>query len=417
MTDLKNFTDDSGRIKTWAAKRDKKIEILKYISTKFESGRFYSQNEVNALIEQWHTFGDLFIIRRGLVDYMLLTRTRDGARYWKDEMASLGDIAALVEEKYNIGKANSIFCLSGGYGSQTYYVQSDKGAYILRHVGQNERNPEEYEALVSELKNGNVPVPEVIFTKDGSYCVTSENNAYQLRTFAEGKTYSRNSAPPWLLVDSACMLGRIQRCMEKLPPLPEGINKAYFQYFTPERAEQNHLHSLKIANEMHDTEIADAINNKIMMIHSLKKIDFDFDKLTCKNTHGDYKLQNIVCLKDKINSVIDFMSPCIHPVCWEVMRSYALADPECADGCINIENFKKYIACFLEYGTLNDDDLKLMPSVFFYQNVVADYFGQYYAMENKNRLNLLNDTFFSLKLCKWLEQNMTKLEDALIRGF
>lgn len=85
MSDIMRFMDEKGRIKTWAAKKEVKFEILKYISTKFEYGRFYSEKEVNKVIEDWHTFGDYFLIRRGLIDNWFLSRTKSGSRYWREE--------------------------------------------------------------------------------------------------------------------------------------------------------------------------------------------------------------------------------------------------------------------------------------------------------------------------------------------
>ena len=65
MNDIKGFTDEEGRVKIWPAKKDKKLLILGYIAGKFETGRDYTEKEVNAVIERWHTFGDYFLIRRG----------------------------------------------------------------------------------------------------------------------------------------------------------------------------------------------------------------------------------------------------------------------------------------------------------------------------------------------------------------
>lgn len=89
MNDIMRFMDEKGRIKTWAAKNNIKLEILKYISTKFECGRFYTEKEVNKVLDEWHTFGDYFLIRRGLIDYGLLSRTTNGSKYWKEERTSM----------------------------------------------------------------------------------------------------------------------------------------------------------------------------------------------------------------------------------------------------------------------------------------------------------------------------------------
>ncbi len=79
------FLDKDGKIRVWPAKRDKQLSVLRYLSEKFEPGRRYAEREVNALIESWHTFGDLFLLRRGVVDAGLLSRTRNGSEYWRAE--------------------------------------------------------------------------------------------------------------------------------------------------------------------------------------------------------------------------------------------------------------------------------------------------------------------------------------------
>jgi hypothetical protein len=154
MSDIKRFMDEKGRIKTWAAKQEVKYDILKYISTKFEYGRFYSEKEVNKVIEDWHTFGDYFLIRRGLIDNWLLSRTKSGSRYWKDERDTYTDIIRIIEGNYDIGNVKSIFRISNGFGSNTYYLLSDKGEYIFKDIEQNPLNyPENEGTILAELKN------------------------------------------------------------------------------------------------------------------------------------------------------------------------------------------------------------------------------------------------------------------------
>ncbi len=83
--DIKNFIDDEGKIKVWPSKMAKKLAVLTYMAEKFEEGKEYKEREINNIIDQWHTFNDYFILRRGMVDYKLLKRTRDGSCYWKGE--------------------------------------------------------------------------------------------------------------------------------------------------------------------------------------------------------------------------------------------------------------------------------------------------------------------------------------------
>lgn len=85
LAQIKGFLDDQGRIKVWPSKQAKKGLILAYMAQKFELGKNYTEKEVNAMIDHWHTFGDYFLLRRGMVDAKLLGREKDGSIYWRIE--------------------------------------------------------------------------------------------------------------------------------------------------------------------------------------------------------------------------------------------------------------------------------------------------------------------------------------------
>ncbi len=78
---IENFLDKDGKLKQWPSKTAAKEASLAYIAAKFSPGRVYTEKEVNAVISEWHTFGDYFILRRGMVEAGLLTRTADGSEY------------------------------------------------------------------------------------------------------------------------------------------------------------------------------------------------------------------------------------------------------------------------------------------------------------------------------------------------
>jgi Ser/Thr protein kinase RdoA (MazF antagonist) len=333
-------------------------------------------------------------------------------------------IKQLVEEYYNIGSISGISCLTGGYGSSVYQIEAETGVFILRNIENNGMNhPENEAAVVSAVHNAGIPTAEIIATRDGCYLAVEGDGTYQLRRYVPGVVFNPNAAPPWLIREAAVILGKIQRCLDRLPPLPVGIGQAYFDWLTPERAEEMHLRTLDEALRRHHTDIVEALTEKIKMIGQLDPSRIEMRRLTCKNTHGDYKIQQLICGKNRINAVIDFTCAATHPLCFEIIRSYTLAAPECASGRIDIDCFKKYIADYLKYGTLSADDLRMMPYLFYYQQTAADYFGQYYAMvatdnggSNEGARLLLRDAFFSVRLCRWLEQHMTRLEDALKAG-
>lgn len=82
--DIKMFLDASGKIIQLPQKQKKRTAVLSYLAEKFEENRDYTEKEVNAICDEWHTFGDFFVLRRELVDYGLLCREANGSRYWKE---------------------------------------------------------------------------------------------------------------------------------------------------------------------------------------------------------------------------------------------------------------------------------------------------------------------------------------------
>ena len=80
---LRPFLDRNGLVTTWPAKQKAQEAVLAYLSTKFVNGETYTEAQVNALLNQWHTYGDPAYLRRELVDRGYLKRTNDGGRYWR----------------------------------------------------------------------------------------------------------------------------------------------------------------------------------------------------------------------------------------------------------------------------------------------------------------------------------------------
>ena len=58
-----------------------KIYCLFYLAEKFETGKDYTERQVNDLLLSWHTFADPATLRRELYEYHFLDRSRDGKIY------------------------------------------------------------------------------------------------------------------------------------------------------------------------------------------------------------------------------------------------------------------------------------------------------------------------------------------------
>jgi hypothetical protein len=81
-SELKNHLDSEGRLTLWPSKRALQLAALDYLASKFEANRVYSEKEVNALLNQHHTFNDVALLRRELYERGLLNRAKDGSEYW-----------------------------------------------------------------------------------------------------------------------------------------------------------------------------------------------------------------------------------------------------------------------------------------------------------------------------------------------
>lgn len=78
---LKSFLDGDGRLTAYPSKRKKKLYALIYLGGKFEKGRIYTEKEVNALLNEWHTFQDPATLRRELFNHGFLDRDPYGKEY------------------------------------------------------------------------------------------------------------------------------------------------------------------------------------------------------------------------------------------------------------------------------------------------------------------------------------------------
>jgi len=82
MNELRNFLDADGRLKSYPAKYKLKMLSLYYLASKLESGRRYTEKEINHVLCEWHIFEDWAMLRRDMYDNRFLDRKSDGSFYW-----------------------------------------------------------------------------------------------------------------------------------------------------------------------------------------------------------------------------------------------------------------------------------------------------------------------------------------------
>ena len=322
---------------------------------------------------------------------------------------------ALLKKHYSLDVL-SVEKSSVGAGSDTYFVTCSNGKYVVKFPSVSEiNNPEAEPKLCGYLLENGISVCRFLKNSNGDYITTDDNgHIFHVQQFIEGKVYDWNTAPDWLLKESAKTLGKIHTALKNYDGLPVGIGENFFKFMTPENALRSYENTLETARQNGDTEIEQDLLYRIELMKRFPKYSLDLDKLTFGATHGDYFISQLICGDDKINAVIDWTTACVHPLVWEIMRSYVYAAPECADGKIDIEKLAEYFVNYRKFATLNDYDLRTAAKLFYYQIAVCDYYNQYYTSTADNREIYLRQAVFSTRLMRWFEGNIDKIEGALI---
>ena len=64
---------------------------------RFDSGRTYTEREVNDILKAWTTYGDHVTPRRELVEMGLLGRKDDCSSYWKQPQRPNDEVRSLLQ--------------------------------------------------------------------------------------------------------------------------------------------------------------------------------------------------------------------------------------------------------------------------------------------------------------------------------
>lgn len=69
-----------GPLDTFPLKEKRRIIIIRHLAKSFETGRQYSEKEVNTILNGF--YNDYAVLRRYLIEYGFMDRTPDGSAYW-----------------------------------------------------------------------------------------------------------------------------------------------------------------------------------------------------------------------------------------------------------------------------------------------------------------------------------------------
>jgi len=323
-------------------------------------------------------------------------------------------IQNILKKQYNI-RIDSCKKLNIGAGSNVFHIIADNGEqFILKNAHVNEaNNPQNEPEICKHLLSKGIPVSEFLPNIYGKHIVYDKDKIYHMQKYVSGENYEMHGAPVWLMEEMPRMLGEIHTALANYAPLPMGIGENFFTFMTPLNALKSYEKSYQYALTNHLNELADDLCYRIGLMRRLDIPEINFGKLTRANTHGDFFISQIICNNMKIAAVIDWTTACVHPVVWEILRSFVYGNPNCRDGVIHIPDLVEYTKAYLSKASLNRYDLEMMPYVFYYQISVCDYYNQYFHSDADNRYIYLQQARLSTKLMKWFELHGNEISHAL----
>lgn len=302
-----------------------------------------------------------------------------------------------------------------GAGGLTYFVKSHDAEYVVKYPSDNEMNNPDVEVRVcGTLLEKGIPACRFLPNKQGKMLSTDENGRrFGVQFFYEGTTYDYNEAPVSLQAQSAALLAKIHEAMKDIEDVPVGIGADFFKYRRPEHMSAEYAATLKQALENNDTAIADNIRSNMRIAENMPAYNFDINRFTCGNTHGDYMISQLIWQDGRISGVIDWTCACRHPYIWEIVRSYVFMAPEVKDGQINTESLIDYISEYMKTGSLNSYDIESAGKLFYYFLAVCNFYGQYYDSLSKNRYIYLRQADMASRLLRWFEAHIDELTAKL----
>lgn len=307
--------------------------------------------------------------------------------------------------------------LGNGAGGLTHLVTAAGNKYVVKYPSDNEMNNLDVEIKVCEyLLDKGIPACKFVPNNQGKPISTDENGRrFTLQHFYEGITYEYNDAPAHLQAESASCLARIHRAMMDIENIPTGIGAEFFTYRRPEYMEKAYNQTLMHATENGDIDIAENIRSNMRITAIMPVYQFDINRFTCGNTHGDYMISQIIWQNDRINRIIDWTCACKHPYIWEIVRSYVFMAPEVKQGEIDINALINYIVEYMKSGTLNHYDIENAGNLFYYFIAVCNFYGQYYDSILPGREVYLEQADMASGLLRWFDGHIKELNEALKR--
>ncbi|MCL2057823.1 MAG: N-acetyltransferase [Oscillospiraceae bacterium] len=319
------------------------------------------------------------------------------------------DLMQLVTENYNI-TITSISLLVEHYpDSKVFVLESLTENYVLKEM--DSCSYEDEGELADYLISKGIKIPKLYRACTGEHIVNHNERFYVLYEFVDGTMYDLHTAPDWFVMKSAQTLGQIQSALKGYKQLPVGFAPEFFNKEKYTNGKKSVMEKIKRAKEKNDIALVVALKERLKHIERVSCFEFDCDKLTYVNSHGDFYINQIIVRNDEFVTIDWSCGASCILACFEVLMSYTYAAPECKYGEVDVNNFKPYLLEYMKYTPLNHYDLKMMP-YFMYHYCIFCSFTPPYDDLSDDYLKIAHHTD---NLANWLHENVEMLSEELTK--
>jgi hypothetical protein len=88
--------DADGMMMRWPSKASHAELCLWVMWSRLPAGEVFTEREISEMLADWHSFGDHALLRRGMVDARLVSRTVDGREYRRIEQRPPAELSPLL---------------------------------------------------------------------------------------------------------------------------------------------------------------------------------------------------------------------------------------------------------------------------------------------------------------------------------
>lgn len=90
------YFDREGRMASWPSRQNHQELCYWVMWSRIPAGEVFTEREISELLNEWHLFGDHALLRRGMYEARLVSRTLDGREYRRIEQKPPAELSPLL---------------------------------------------------------------------------------------------------------------------------------------------------------------------------------------------------------------------------------------------------------------------------------------------------------------------------------